>query len=466
VIDLPHKIKKKACILAFCIASVTAAGALADNNTQSLLDLFQLAKANDATWASAQSSNTAAQEKSIQGKALLLPSVTLGGAATQVFSDVEYPGQHALVQGARSTTGLGGSENYHTYSYKLSISQPLYRKQNSVSYEQSKIQVAQADDQLGFALQDLILRLAQAYFDMLLAQDTIDLNDAQKAAISNQLEQAKVSFDVGTATITDVNDAQARFDLVVAQGIAARNDLEVKKQATQRIIGQLPARIAVLNAKPQFKALDPAAMDQWVEIGERENLKLKVQQRALEIANQEVEKNHAGHYPTLDLVANYNVQDNSGSINGPLYRNNLSTADIGVQVQVPLYQGGAITSREREAVANQQKARDDLEAARRQVDYDVRQAYLDFTSKISQVSAYEQALNSSQTSLESTQLGYEVGVRTSVDVLNAQQQLFTSKHDLLQARYNVLLSKLKLKSASGLLTEADLGEIDQMLVKP
>ncbi|GBG15871.1 outer membrane protein [Novimethylophilus kurashikiensis] len=464
--DLPYKIKKTSRLVVFCIASFAVNNTFASPETQSLLDLFQLAKANDATWASAQSSNTAAQEKAVQGKALLLPSVTLGGSATQTFSDAEYPGQHALINNARSTSGISETENYHTYSYKLSISQPLYRKQNSVNYEQSKIQVAQADDQLGFALQDLILRLAQAYFDMLLAQDTIDLNEAQKAAISNQLEQAKVSFEVGTATITDVNDAQARYDLVVAQGISARNDLEVKKQATQRIIGQLPTRIAILNTKPQFKPLDPASMDQWVEIGERENLKLKIQQRALEIANQEVEKTHAGHYPTLDLVANYNGQDNSGSINGPQYRNSISTADIGLQVQVPLYQGGAITSREREAVANQQKARDDLEAARRQVDYDVRQAFLDFTSRLSQVSAYEQALNSSQTSLESTQLGYEVGVRTSVDVLNAQQQLFTSKRDLLQARYNVLLSKLKLKSASGLLTEADLGEIDQMLSRP
>jgi len=452
----------------FALSSLLLLSTLSVNaadQAQSLLELFQLAKSNDPAWASARSSNTAAQEKLVQGKSLLLPTVTLGGSATQTFTDIEYPGQHAFVQNQATSSDVKEAENYHTYTYRLSLSQPLFRKQNSVAYEQSKTQVAQADEQLGFSFQDLILRLAQAYFDMLLAQDTIDLNAAQKSAIANQLEQAKVSFEVGTATITDVNDAQARYDLILAQEIAAKNDLEVKKQAAQRIIGQLPMRIAVLGAKPVFKPLDPSSMDQWVEIGERENLRLKVQQRTLEFANQEVEKARAGHYPTVDLVADYGVQDASGTVNGPRYRNNLSTTNIGVQVQVPLYQGGAINSREREAVANQQKARDDLETIRREIDFSVRQAYLDVTSKLSQVAAYEQALVSSQTSLESTQLGYEVGVRTSVDVLNAQQQLYTSKRDLLQARYNVLLSKLKLKSASGLLTETDLGEIDQMLVK-
>ena len=450
-------------LLAAACASAQAGGG-APVGVQTLVDIFQLAKQNDAVLASAQAGNVAAQEKLVQGKALLLPNIGLSANASQIHSDAEFPGG----RGASSTTltGVGTKfvEDYNTYGYQLSLSQPIYRKQNWVGYEQSKIEVTLADEQLNSTLQDLVLRVAQVYFDLLLAQDTVDLNAAQKSAIANQLEQAKATFEVGTATITDVHEAQARYDLIVAQEIASKNDVEVKKQAVQQIIGQLPQRIAILQEKPALKPVDPSGMDQWVEIAEQNNLKLKIQQKAMEIANQEVLKATAGHHPTLDLVANYNKANSSGSTFGRDSRSNIDTTEIGLQFEVPLYQGGAISSREREAVANQRKAREDLETVRRQADFDVRQAYLDVTSTLSQVLAYEQALLSSQSSLDSTQLGYEVGVRTSVDVLNAQQQYFTSKRDLLRARYNFLLSKLKLKSASGLLAEADLTEINQLLV--
>ena len=451
-------------ILLAAVCASAQAGGSAPAGVQTLIDIFQLAKQNDAVLASAQAGNMAAQEKLVQGKALLLPNVGLSANASRIHSDAEFPGG----RGASSTTltGVGTNfvEDYNTYGYRLSLSQPIYRKQNWVGYEQSKLQVTQSDEQLNATLQDLVLRVPQVYFDLLLAQDTVDLNAAQKAAIGNQLEQAKATFEVGTATITDVHEAQARYDLIVAQDIASKNDVEVKKQAVQQIIGQLPQRIAILQEKPALKPIDPSSMDHWVEIAEQNNLNLKIQQKALEIANQEVQKAAAGHHPTLDLVANYNVADSTGSTFGRASRSNIDTAEIGLQFEVPLYQGGAISSREREAVANQRKAREDLETVRRQVDFDVRQAYLDVTSTLSQVMAYEQALISSQSSLDSTRLGYEVGVRTSVDVLNAQQQYFTSKRDLLRARYNFLLSKLKLKAASGLLAEADLTEINQLLV--
>jgi outer membrane protein len=433
---------------------------------QSLLDIYQLAVAGDPTLASAQAGNTAAQETQVQGKALLMPNVGLSANASQIHSDADFPGQATA---ATPTIAAGSGrfvDNYNAYGYQLSLSQPLYRKQNWVSYEQSKIQVAQSDEQLKAAVQDLVLRVAQVYFDLLLAQDTVELNIAQQAAIANQLEQAKVSFEVGTVTITDVNDAQARYDQVVAQGIAAKNDVEVKKQGVARVIGQLPQRIAIMQEKPTLKPVDPSNMDEWVKIGELQNIRLKIQQKTLEIATQELEKANAGHYPTLDLVANYNKDDANGSNIGSIGRRYIDTANIGLQFQVPLYQGGAISSRVREAAANQQKARDDLEVVRRQADFDVRQAYLDVTSTLSQVQAFEQALVSSQSSLDSTKLGYEVGVRTSVDVLNSQQLYYSSRRDLLSSRYSYLLSKLKLKAAAGLLAEADLTEINQLLVKP
>lgn len=447
------------------LLATTGTTVLAEEGTpsgvQNLAEIFQLGKQNDATWASARSGNTAAQERLVQGKSLLLPTVTLDATANHQQTDLER-------EGGPGVLGRSGHDQYDTYGYNLRVSQPIYRKQNFVVYEESKIQVAQADVQLNASLQDLILRVAQVYFDMLLAQDSVELNNAQKTAIANQLEQAKVSFEVGTATITDVHEAQARYDLTLAQEIALKNELEVKKQAVQRIIGQMPQRIAILQDKPALKPVDPASMDQWVEIAERENLKLRVQQKAMEIADQEVLKAKAGHHPTLDVVGSYSENRANGGVNGDLtgYQKDFAVTTVGLQLQIPLYQGGAISSREREAIANQQKARNDLEAARRQADFDVRQAYLEATSNLSQVQAYEQALLSSQSSLESTKLGYEVGVRTSVDVLNAQQQFYSSKRDLLRVRYNYLLSRLKLKGASGLLAETDLVETSQLLVNP
>ena len=447
------------------LATQVSAQLQAAEAQQNLLDIYQLALAGDPTLASAQAGNTAAQETQVQGKALLLPNVGLSANASQIHSDADFPGQRSAATPTIAANQSHYVDNWNAYGYQLSISQPLFRKQNWVSYEQSKNQVAQSDEQLKAAMQDLVLRVAQAYFDLLLAQDTVELNIAQQAAIASQFEQAKVSFEVGTVTITDVNDAQAKHDQVVADGIVAKNDVEVKKQAVVRIIGQLPQRIAIMQEKPTLKPVDPSGMDEWVKIGEAQNLQLKIQQKALEIATQEVEKTTAGHYPTLDLVANYNKDDANGSNIGSVGRRYIDTADIGLQFQVPLYQGGAISSRVREAVANQQKARDDLEATRRQADFEVQQAFLAATNGFSLIKAVEQAVVSTQSSLDSTKLGYEVGVRTSVDVLNSQQQFFTAKRDLLRARYIFLLSKLKLKAAAGLLAEADLTEINQLLVK-
>jgi outer membrane protein len=447
-------------------ASASAlAGEGAPSGAQTLSDIYQLAKQNDAVLASAKSGNTAAQEKEVQGKALLLPNVGFSANGSQLHTDAEFPGRVNAVDPGLRAGSTNYVEDYNTYGYRLSISQPLFRKQNWVTYQESKLQVAQSDEQLKAAVQDLVLRVAQVYFDLLLAQDTVELNTAQQAAIANQLEQAKVSFEVGTATITDVNEAQAKYDQVVADGIVAKNDVEVKKRAVVQITGQLPQRIAIMQEQPALKAVDPSNMDEWVTIGEAQNLQLKIQQKALEIATQEVEKATAGHYPTLDLVANYTKADQNGSNIGDVGRSYINTTDIGLQFQVPIYQGGAVSSRVREAVANQQKARDDFEAARRKADFDVQQAFLAATNGLSLVKAAEQAVVSSQSSMDSTKLGYEVGVRTSVDVLNAQQQFYTAKRDLLRSRYIFMLAKLKLKGAAGLLAEADLGEVDQLLVK-
>ena len=427
--------------------------AQAEATVQDLLAVYRQALASDPVWASAQSANLATQEKQVQGRALTLPSATLSANANHAQTNVRYNGG--------SIFKSGGHERFETYGYSVNLSHPLYRKQNSIQYEQSKTQVAQAAEQMDEVRQELMLRVSQAYFDVLLAQDRIDLIAAQKSAIGRQLEQAQANFEVGTATITDVHEAQARFDLTVAQEVAALNDLESKKRVIQSLTGQFHERLAGAGAPVRVALPEPLDMEKWVEIAEQGNRALKIQLQALDLANQEIERTKAGHLPTLDVVGNYSDTRSNGGVNG--FGSDLKNFTVGLQFELPLYAGGAISSREREAVANRQRALDDVENARRQAGLAARQAYLGVSSTVAQVKALEQALASSQSQLDSTSLGYEVGVRTSVDVLNAQQQLYNAKYDLQQARYAYLVGTIRLKAAVGTLQENDLDEANRKL---
>lgn len=422
---------------------------------QSLMDIYQQALAHDPTLASALSANKAAQEIIEQGKALYRPTVNFNASASASQTDIKFIG-----------TGFNqfrteGRQNFEGYNYGVEARQPIYRKQNLVQMDQSKTQVSQADKQYHLSQQELILRTTQAYFDVLIAQDKIDLIAAQKAAISSQLEQAKATFEVGTSTITDVNEAQARYDLIVAQEIAAVNEHQIARRSVAAITGEVPAKLATAKADIQVKQLSQNMQD-WQQVAVQNNLNIQIQQDALKLAEQEVERTQAGHLPTLDAVASYTKNYANGGTSG--VGNDLDNATIGLQLQIPLYQGGAISSRARQAVLNKQKALDDIEIARRQTDLETQRAYFNLSTTIAQVKALEQALISSQSQLDSTKLGYEVGVRTSVDVLNAQQQFYSAKRDLLQARYNYLVNIIRLKSATGLVGEADLQDINQQLV--
>jgi outer membrane protein len=419
---------------------------------QNLLDIYHLAVSKDPSLASARSNNLAVQEKIVQSKALYQPTVTFDAKAEHSETDIKFNGPGVIFRNA-------GRQSFEGWGYGLNLNQPIFRKQNIVQNQQAKTLVTQAEKQLALAQQDLMIRVSQAYFDYLLAQDKIDLTLAQKTAIERQLDQAKANFEVGTATITDVNEAQAKHDLVNAQEIAARNELEIKKRAIQSITGEAPSALMPVKTSLEPNNPEPNDIEKWVEFAEQNSLALQIQQQALELAQQEVDRNQAGHLPTLDAVASFNDNRTNGGVNG--FGNYLQSAVIGFQFQIPLYQGGAVSSKVREAIALKQKAQDDLETVRRKSALDTRQAYLNLTSSVAQVKAYQQALVSSQSQLDSTNLGYEVGVRTSVDVLNAQQQYFSAKRDLLQARYQYLLSILQLKFATGLIAENDLTEISQ-----
>jgi outer membrane protein len=387
-----------------------------------------------------------------QGRALLLPSASVTGNTQYNDRTIDY----------RAGALDDVKDRFNNNVLNFSVSQPLYRPQNLVQYEQAKVQVAQADAQLSLAFQDLILRVAQAYFDILLAQDNVDFAAAQKAAIGEQLAQAKRNFEVGTATITDTHEAQARYDLVTAQEIAALNELESRKRALQQIIGMVPPPLAPLGPNFALVLPQPSNMSEWVDLALEGSLLVQIQRAAEQFADKEVERNRAAHRPTVDVVGSHSRSGNGAGDQTSIGHDTTRSA-IGLQFALPIYQGGAIDSRVREALANLERAREDLEAARRTAALNTRQAYLGVTSGIAEVNALQSAVVSSQSQLESTRLGQEVGVRTGVDVLNAQQQLYSARRDLARARYNYLLSSLRLLAAAGRLGPDDVAQISQRL---
>jgi outer membrane protein len=332
-----------------------------------------------------------------------------------------------------------------------------------VQYQQSQFQVLQAEAQFSQATQDLIVRVAQAYFDVLAARDNIEFIVANKAAIQEQLAQAKRNFEVGTATITDTNEAQARYDLAVAQEIAGQNALLVAQRNLQQITAQPPDALTPLRTQLVIQMPRPANQDEWANGARANNFTVRANEAVLEIADREIGRQRAGHYPTLDVVASAQENTNGTLATGLNTRSEVTQNAIGLQLNVPIYAGGSVMSKTREAVALKEKARQDLEASRRAAEFNAQQAYLNVTNGLAQVKALEQALVSSETALQSNRVGYEVGVRINIDVLNAQQQVFQTKRDLARSRYDTIVNGLKLKAAAGALSEADVEDVNRLL---
>jgi len=419
-----------------------------------LLETFRAAQANDPVFAAARAAQQAGQEKLVQGRSLLMPSVNLNANTT--FNDVTTQFNPVF-----PPLLIGGTDRYNSNGYGVTLVQPLFREQNWAAYSESKLQVMQSDLQLKIAEQSLIVRVAQAYFDVLIAQDSVGLVGAQMNAISEQREQAKRNFEVGSATITDTLEAQARYDQTGAQEIAAKNNLEVKRGALQQLINSVPGELDPLGKEFKPEVPQPADMKKWVDEAQLSNLPLAVAQASAEIADKEVARNRGGNYPTVDLVANYSKNNANGGNFG--IGTDTASKTIGVQLNMPLFEGGAVNSKWREAEANRERATQELENARRNAEQQTRQAYLGVVSGIAQVQALQQALASSQSLLDATKLGQQVGVRTNLDVLNAQQQLFSTRRDLYQAQYDYLMSELRLKQAVGTLNIADLDKVNQAL---
>ena len=437
--------------------SLTLAGT---SQAQSLTELYNMAKGYDASYQSAKSQYEANLAKADQGKAQLLPQIALtGGATRSQLEGYSSPTVAAYTQDRTFTTQSGG----------LNATQPLYRPANLATYRQSQKGLDLAEAGLSQAEQDLIVRVSQAYFDVLASQDSLTFVQAQKKAVAEQLASAKRNFEVGTATITDTREAQARYDLVIAQEIAADNDVRVKQVALELLVGK--SKLSPLRIKPNaaLPAVDGLGVDGWIAQSEQAHPAIQLARANLDIAKLESEKAMAGHKPTVDLTLGYNVQKNlNGTSIGALAggvnftQNTVKTA--GITATLPLFAGTATQNRLRETVALEEKARMDLEGAQRQVAQATRTAYLGLQSGLGQVKAYEAAESSSQVALDANKLGYQVGVRINIDVLNSQSQLYQTKRDLAKARYDVLVGQLKLRQAAGVLKAEDMANINALLM--
>ena len=423
--------------------------------SQSLQEIYEAARTYDAAYLAARAQAESAQYRTAQSYALRRPNVSAASSLTR--SEIDPPSSTFNPGGNRVGSTVGG--------LTLNGRQPLFNRANGATIGQADkaLEVAQAD--LQTAEHELIVRTAQTYFDVLVAQDSLAAAQANKKAVSEQLASAKRNFEVGTATITDTREAQARFDLATATEIVAENDLRTKRIALDQLVGRsnvTPKALAVPVALP---ALAPAAVDDWVGPAQASHPAVRRAALGLDIARLETEKARAGHLPTVDAVASLGANRLSGSNSGSGAVGTTSNASIGVQVAMPLFAGFSVQNRIKETLSLEQRSRNDLDAAGRGVAQATRVAFFGYQSGQAQVKALEAAESSSKLALEATQLGYRVGVRVNLDVLNSQRELFTTQRDLSKARYDVLLAGLRLRQAAGTLQAADLNAVNSLLSK-
>ena len=442
---LPRRLLSLPLVLA---ATITAGGATGED----LLQIYREAQKSDPQIAAARAGWEATQERVPQARSGLLPSVSASGAANVNNFDFS----------ARTDPNTDFNRNYYQYNLTVSAAQPLYRYQNVVLYDQAKQQVTQSDYTLVIAQQDLIIRTSVAYFDVLLAEFNVELAAQQKLAVSEQLAQAKRNFEVGTSTITDTNEAQAKYDQIVATEIQAQNELDRRRTALRAIIGRFPNNLKRVGRGFDAVPPNPNSLDYWVDKAAAGNMNYRFQQANYEIATLEVERAKAGHYPTLDLVASYGGQASNGGVSSGVRSNSLQGL-VGVQLNVPIYTGGFVNSRVRESISLQDRARQDLETARRSAITNAQDGFSGVNSAVAAVKANEQAVQSAEVALQSNKLGQEVGIRTNLDVLLVQQNVFSAKRDLANAYFQYLLAALRLKAAVGTLDEQDVAELNRRL---
>jgi len=433
-------------LLSFTLGLLTSLPAAAEN----LLDIYQLAQQNDPVFRAAEQEFFATREALNQSRALFLPVLTLSGSYERIYQDY-------------STIG---KTNYNNKNYGLSLRQAVFHSDYFAQYRQADLQVAQASARFNSAAQELIVRVADAYFQVLAALDNLRFVQAEKKAIAEQLNQTKQRFKVGLTAITDVHEAQSRYDQSVAQEIEARNLVATTRENLRELIGDYPQTLAGLAAEVPLVRPDPDDVDEWVKTAEQRSLALIVAEKAREIARAEIDRRKAGHYPTLDITASAGTTITEGGVFLSFTGRTIDDARIGLQLNLPLYQGGLVTSQTRQAEYRYAQAREEYIRQKRATERNTRTAYLNVISNISTVKAFKQALKSARTALEATEAGYEVGTRNAVEVLNSRREVFRAERDYARSRYNYIVQALRLRQAAGILTETDLIAINKWLQTP
>jgi len=411
-----------------------------------LMSLYQQAIQSDPQLRAARANRNAGQEARPLALSQLLPNVSVSGDLTYNDRDIHAP----------ATTA--GHADYSSHSLALNVVQPLFRKDRLVALDQAEEQIRQADANLEVAQQDLILRVSQAYFGVLSAKDSLTFAQSEKKAISRQLEQAQERFDVGLVAITDVHEAQARFDQSRANEISAENEVDNALEALREIVAEADFGLDGLKEGVPLVAPEPADIAEWSQTALQHNPRIQAARLASNIARQEIDAKHAGHYPSVDLVGTLSrsrVENDFG--------NDVDLGAIGVQLTVPIYSGGGVNSSTRQARYQYEAAQETLEAERRAVGRQVRDAYRGIQTSISRVKALKATERSAQSALEATEAGFEAGTRTLVDVLNSQRDLYRAKRDYAQSRYDYVLNTLSLLQAAGTLSEEDVVRVNTWL---
>lgn len=416
-----------------------------------LLNIFRLAQDNDPVFLSAQASQQTALETIPQSRALLLPTLSLNASTTNNRQEI---------LSSSSTLFPSKTFNYTTNGYSLSLTQPLFHRDYFARLGQADAQAGQANAEFAAAEQNLIIRVAQRYFDVLSAIDNLVFAQAEKVATERQLEQTRQRFDVGLIAITDVHETQAEHDLITAQEIEAENLLANQYEALRELTNNVHDSLNMLGDNMPLIAPDPADIKQWSETALLQNLSLLAAKFSLRVAHKAIVISRSNHYPNFDLTANYNYSDISG---GSFGGRESADSNIALQMTLPLYQGGAINSQVREARLQYKQAQQALEQQRRATLRQTRDAYRNVTSAINRVKALKQAVISANSALRATEAGLEVGTRTAVDVLNVRRNQFRAQRDYARSRYDYVLSTLTLKQAAGLLTITDLQQINNWL---
>lgn len=408
-----------------------------------LLEVYRDAVVHDPQLAEAAANRRASLETKPQARALLLPNVGTSFGYDKEFNVDSDPGT--------------GQSSGDSRNISIDLNQPIYRRDNLVRNRQADAVLDQAETDYRSAEQDLILRVAETYFAVLADLDDLVFTRADKEATARQLEQAKRRFEVGLITITDVHEAQARFDLVQADEITAVNDLADSVEALREITGIYYGELDGVSVPPgqRVPRPEPTDPDIWIQRGLANNPRLLSALFAVEVARENVELQKSGHYPTLDLVARYNDSDTDTF--------DTSGNSVGLRLNIPLYQGGAVVSRTREAAHLYEAARQRLENQQRMIVRQVRDAYRGLEAARTRIQALDQARVSNESALEATEAGFEVGTRTIVDVLDAQRDLFLARRDFSVSRYDYILNFLRLKQAAGEITEDDLARWEPWL---